>query len=444
MRFRDRLDAGRHLAEALSRADLEGPECVVAALPRGGVPVAFEVAQTLGAPLDVLVVRKLGVPFQPELAMGAIGEDGVRVDNPDVLRSAGLGLEDLDVAERRERPELEQRAALYRENRPRVDVRGRCAIVVDDGIATGSSVRAACQVLRALGAARIVVAVPVASRMALTDLRTECDELVCLEAPEPFYAVGEWYRDFSQTRDDEVVALLRRAARDREQRAEAGRREGANPQQRDEEVEIQAHGIALSGRLTVPPAASGTVLFAHGSGSSRHSPRNQSVASVLQEAGLATLLLDLLIPEEELDRATVFDVRLLAGRLAAATRWIAALPDLGAVPLGYFGASTGAAAALWAAAEPDLDVSAVVSRGGRPDLAGLRLPALTAPTLLIVGERDTAVLELNRTAQAALRCESELVVVPGATHLFEEAGALDAVAALARQWFCSRLVAGAQ
>src|SRR5580692_3909737 len=148
MRFRDRLDAGRHLAEALGHTDLGGREVVVAALPRGGVPVAFEVAERLGAPLDVLVVRKLGVPFQPELAMGAIGEGGVLVENPDVLRSAGLGSKELEEAERRERPELERRAVLYREGRSRADVRGRCAIVVDDGIATGSSVRAACRVLR--------------------------------------------------------------------------------------------------------------------------------------------------------------------------------------------------------------------------------------------------------------------------------------------------------
>ena len=438
MRFRDRLDAGRHLAEVLRDADIGDPACVVAALPRGGVPVAFEVAEALGAPLDVLVVRKLGVPFQPELAMGAIGEGDVRVENPDVLRSAGLGSRDLEEAERRERPELERRAALYREGRSRVDVRGRCAIVVDDGIATGSSVRAACQVLRASGVARIVVAVPVASRAAMTDLRSACDQLVCLDAPDPFFAVGEWYRDFSQTTDDEVTALLRRAADNRE-RAQGGRGEGANASLRDEEVEVRAGDVALAGRLVVPARATGAILFAHGSGSSRHSPRNRCVAAVLQQAGLATLLLDLLTPAEEADRSNVFDVALLAGRLGDATSWLGALPELDAVPMGYFGASTGAAAALSAAAQPDSGVAAVVSRGGRPDLAGPLLPALRVPTLLIVGGRDTAVLELNREAQAELRCENELVVVPGATHLFEEAGALDAVARLARDWFLSRL-----
>lgn len=442
MRFRDRLDAGRHLAQVVARADLQDRAVVVDALPRGGVPVGFEVAERLGAPLDVLVVRKLGVPFQPELAMGAIGEGGVRVENADVIRSAGLGSKDLDDAERRERPELERQAAVYREGRSRVDVRGRCAIVVDDGIATGSSVRAACRVVRTLGAARIIVAVPVASRMAVTDLRPECDELVCLETPDPFFAVGEWYRDFSQTDDDEVLDLLRRAALDEEPATGDDAQEPDVPD-RDEEVEVRAGGISLMGRLTIPRGPKGTVLFAHGSGSSRHSPRNRCVASVLHEAGLATLLLDLLTPAEEQDPSRVVDVRLLAGRLGEATKWVTALPELEAVPTGYFGASTGAGAALWAAARPDCPVAAVVSRGGRPDLAGPFLPAVTAPTLLIVGGRDGAVLELNRKAQAALRCENELVVVPGATHLFEEAGALDGVAGLARDWFLSRLAAEA-
>ena len=399
MRFRDRLDAGRHLADVVARSDLHGLETVVLGLPRGGVPVAFGVAERLGAPLDVLVVRKLGVPFQPELAMGAIGEGGVRVENPDVLRLAGLGAKDLEDAERRERPELERRAALYRKGRARKDVGGRCVIVVDDGIATGSSVRAACRVLRAFGAARIVVSVPVASRMAVTELGSECDELVCLEVPDPFFAVGEWYRDFSQTGDDEVVDLLHRAATDRE-RARGTGDDGATITVRDDDVELRCGGISLAGRLTIPAGATGAVLFAHGSGSSRHSPRNRCVAAVLQRAGLATLLLDLLTPAEELDHSSVFDVRLLAARLGDATSWAVAQPELASMKIGYFGASTGAAAALWAAAQPGCLVAAVVCRGGRPDLAGALLPGVTAPTLLIVGGRDEVVLEWNRKAQA--------------------------------------------
>jgi putative phosphoribosyl transferase len=432
MRFRDRVDAGRHLAEVVQRADIGG-DVVVLGLPRGGVPVAFEVAQALGAPLDVIVVRKLGVPFQPELAMGAIGEGGVRVVNEEVVRSCGLGIDDIEVVERKERVELERRARQYRGDRPRLSLRGRCAVVVDDGVATGSTARAACQVARALGAARIVLAAPVASRLAVLALRDVCDEVLCVDVPESFYAVGEWYRDFSQTTDELVVELLQLAA-ERDDDAMTPDPPDDGVLVHDEEVGIPWGDVTLSGRLTVPARSLGTVIFAHGSGSSRHSPRNRYVASVLNRAGLATLLIDLLTVEEESDRSCVFDVRTLADRLGAATRWVRGRPEV-AGPVGFFGASTGAAAALWAAAQPECDVRAVVSRGGRPDLAGPLLPAVTAPTLLIVGECDEAVLDLNRRAQAQLRCANHLTIVPGATHLFEEPGALESVARLASDWF---------
>jgi putative phosphoribosyl transferase len=199
------------------------------------------------------------------------------------------------------------------------------------------------------------------------------------------------------------------------------------------EVEPAAGTTRLAGSLTMPAGAPGIVIFAHGSGSSRHSPRNRYVAAALAEAGLGTLLFDLLTPEEELDRANVFDIGLLADRLSQATAWLRAQHR--SMPVGYFGASTGAAAALWAAAEPGADIAAVVSRGGRPDLAGPRLAAVTAPTLLIVGGQDTSVLEENRGALAELSCDKDLSVVPGATHLFEEPGTLEAAAALARDWF---------
>ncbi|MFF4619237.1 dienelactone hydrolase family protein [Nonomuraea jabiensis] len=191
----------------------------------------------------------------------------------------------------------------------------------------------------------------------------------------------------------------------------------------------------MSGDLVVPDAAHGVVVFAHGSGSSRLSPRNRYVAGALNKAGLGTLLFDLLTPEEEADRANVFDIALLAERLLERTRWLREQQDAAGLPIGYFGASTGAAAALWAAAEPDNPVSAIVSRGGRPDLAGPRLAAVRAPTLLIVGGRDPIVVKLNEEAQERLHAESRITVVPGATHLFEEPGALETVAEHARNWF---------
>lgn len=198
--------------------------------------------------------------------------------------------------------------------------------------------------------------------------------------------------------------------------------------------------VHVEGALALPPAPVGMVLFAHGSGSSRHSPRNNHVARVLHAHSLGTLLLDLLTPEEDLDYSQRFDIPLLARRLLAATRWLREQQQTAALPLAYFGASTGAAAALQAAAELGPEIRALVSRGGRPDLAGTdALARVQCPTLLIVGGRDTEVLELNRQAKALLRCPCELSVVPGATHLFEEAGALESVAQLAAGWLQGQL-----
>ncbi|EPH44306.1 alpha/beta family hydrolase [Streptomyces aurantiacus] len=433
MIFADRVDAGRRLAEAVRHLREDSP--VVLGLPRGGVPVAFEVARALGAPLDVIVVRKLGVPHQPELGFGAIGEGGVRVISDEIVRHCGIRPAEIEAVEHAEERELLRRARRYRDGRSRVAVEGRAVLVVDDGIATGATAAAACRVARAQGAARVVLAVPTAPADTVARLREVADEVVCLSTPEQFGSVGQWYRDFTQTTDDEVSARLASATTARPPGHPA-----PVAAEVDIEVEVDAAGagVRLAGDLTVPEGAPAVVMFAHGSGSSRHSPRNRSVASALREAGLGTLLFDLLTPAEEADRANVFDVDTLAARLLGATRWVR---ERVSVPIGYFGASTGAAAALRAAAEDGADgsVGAVVSRGGRPDLAAPRLGDVRAPTLLIVGGQDTTVLDLNRAAQAELRCENRLEIVPGATHLFEEPGALDRVAELAREWFTRHL-----
>ncbi|MEV6737659.1 phosphoribosyltransferase family protein [Streptomyces sp. NPDC051104] len=423
MVFTDRLEAGRQLGARLRH--LRGRDLVVLGLPRGGVPVAAEVAEALGAPLDVCLVRKLGVPFQPELGMGAIGEDGVRVINDAVVREARVTPEELAQVEEREREVLELRARRYRGGRSPVPVEGRTVVVVDDGVATGSTARAACRIARVRGAARIVLAVPVAPHDWIERLADEADELVCLDTPRVFFAVGQFYADFAQVDDAEVAACLQRTA--------------GHMGTVDREVEVAAGAVRLGGRLTVPEDPTGIVVFAHGSGSSRHSPRNRFVAEGLNRGGLGTLLFDLLTEEEERDRANVFDTELLARRLADTTGWLRTRPETEGLAVGYFGASTGAAAALWAAAEPGTHIAAVVSRGGRPDLAGPRLPEVTAPTLLVVGGADPVVLDLNRQAQARLRCENHLAVVPGATHLFEEPGALEAVTDLARDWFTDHM-----
>ncbi|HET7224757.1 MAG TPA: phosphoribosyltransferase family protein [Candidatus Eisenbacteria bacterium] len=442
MYFRDRIEAGRRLAARLE--SLRGQNLVVLGLPRGGVPVAGEIARALKAPLDVILVRKLGVPFEPELAMGAIGEGDVRIMNDAVVNDAHVRPDAIEEIERHERAELQRRALRFRRGRPQVSLAGRVALVVDDGVATGSTARAACRVARAHGATRVVFAAPVAPPSAAGRLARDADQVILLDTPDEFFAIGQFYDDFTQVTDDEVEAILSRAAPVARTNQPAAAADppaagGAAVAAFDHEVEVPVAGVALRGHLTIPRDARGVVVFAHGSGSSRHSPRNRHVASVLQRAGLGTLLFDLLTPDEEQDRANVFDVDLLARRLLGVTRWLRAVPEAGGLPIGYFGASTGAGAALIAAAEPDSGAVAVVSRGGRPDLAGGRLAAVRAPTLLVVGGDDTVVIELNRDAQQRLTCESELAIVPGATHLFEEPGTLQRAAELARDWFVGHL-----
>ncbi|WP_166878083.1 phosphoribosyltransferase family protein [Salinibacterium sp. ZJ450] len=448
--FRDRRDAGRRLAQRLLQ--YRGPDTVVLGLPRGGVPVAAEVADTLAAPLDVIVVRKLGVPQQPELAMGAVGEGNVIVVNDRIVRDMGVSKAVLAAAADRERQVVEERARRFRPGQPRLSLVGKTALVVDDGLATGSTARAACSVARAAGASVVVLAVPVAPADAAPADWPQVDEFVCLQQPYRFNAVGEFYDHFGQTSDDEVVALLERAAVNTAARTTAGRAPpgraaegdvgsgGAAHSGADQDVVIPVgDDTVLPGHVTLPPDSLGVVLFAHGSGSSRTSPRNRYVASVLHNAGLGTVLFDLLTTAEESRRSNVFDIDLLSARLGAASDWAARQPWAAGLPIAYFGASTGAAAALAAAAARGEGVSAVVSRGGRPDLTIPVLHRVTSPTLLIVGGHDEAVLELNREAQRHLQCENKLAVVPGATHLFEEPGTLNEAARLARDWFLTHL-----
>lgn len=421
--FHDRADAGAKLAQRLE--PLRAREPIVVALPRGGVPVAHPIATALGAPLDVLAVRKLGAPGNPELGMGAIAEDGTGVIDQAMVRALGVTDEELRSTIARESAELRRRAALYRGERPAFDLAGRTVIVVDDGVATGVTDTAALRAVRRRQPGHLVLAVPVCAPEAARSLAGEADEVVTLMTPASLDGVGGWYRDFSQVSDEEVLRLLHSS------------NGNGGPDAR--EVIVDAAGARLPGELFVPSNPVGIVLFAHGSGSSRHSPRNRAVARALHRAGLATLLFDLLTPEESRDRTNVFDVELLGARLAGATRWARAQDELRSLPLGYFGASTGAAAALIAAAQLPRGVAAVVSRGGRPDLAGSALREVAVPTLLIVGGRDREVLQLNRQAQALIPGPCELAVVEGAGHLFEEPGTLAEVAALAGDWFAKKL-----
>lgn len=442
MIFRDRVDAGRQLAKRLS-SYANRDNVIVLGIPRGGVTVAYEVARALNAPLDVLLSRKLGVPGQEELAFGAIAAGDGRYLDQRVIQATGISAQEIERVTQEVTKTLQQRALLYRGNRPPLQVTGKTVILVDDGIATGASVYAAINALRQMKPANLVLAVPVAPAATYAWLKNEVDELICVYAPEQFYAVGQFYEAFSQVEDEEVQDLLERAGR--LAAAKSSTTESVSIGNEDE-VSIDVDDVRLEGILSIPEDSKGIVLFVHGSGSSRHSSRNLYVARELQTHGIATLLFDLLTKEEELyDRANAefrFNIDLLTKRLVGVTQWVTRHPIAQRLPVGYFGASTGAAAALVAAGRLPSLIAAVVSRGGRPDLAGNALNIVRAPVLLIVGGNDEMVIGLNRQAfQRLSGQDKQLVIVPGATHLFEEAGALAKVAQLAADWFSRAFLA---
>ncbi|MFF7903130.1 phosphoribosyltransferase family protein [Streptomyces sp. NPDC007920] len=435
MRYENRADAGRRLARCLEY--LRDEDVVVLGVPRGGVPVAFEVARHLDAPLDLAVVRKLRVPWQPELGFGALGEHGVRVIDRAVLSESGLDPAGRETVERAERAELERRLRHLRDSRPPLSVAGRTALVVDDSLSTGAAAEAACRVARTRGAAEVVLAVPVGPEAALPHLRAVADQVVCLQPLRHLGSVGAWYTDSGHVTDAEVATLLAETRRTTATATTATTAAGPLPEPAaeapspDREVEVPAGPVRLAARLALPPTPPVAVAYALGGGSGRHRPPHQRVAAVLRRAGLGTLLIDLLTEDEERTPHNVFDIVLLAGRLRAATDWLRRETGL---PVSHCGAGTGAGAAVEAAAHDD--VRAVVCLGGRPDLAPpSALARVRAPCLFVVGALDTRLLGLNRLAADWMCCDHRVVPVRGAADLFTAPDTVKTVAELARDWF---------
>lgn len=426
MLFHDRIDAGRQLAASLGKFKGQN-DVLVLGLARGGIVVAYEVAVALSLPLNVVVPRKIGAPGNHELALGSILENGEGVFNHSIISSLAVSRDYLQSEIEKEKALAHQRASIYRQYAPLQKIKGKTVILVDDGIATGSTMLASVEAMRKEGAQRVVVAVPVSATDAYHALQKRADEVICPHVRQDFMAVGQFYQQFFQTEDEEVVEFLKKA----------------NAARSEPSVHIVIDKITLEGELIIPPGAKGIVLFAHGSGSSRFSPRNQFVGRFLRERNLGTLLIDLLTAEEEkiddLTRTFRFDIEMLANRLLAVTRWLLQEERTKGLKIGYFGSSTGAAAALIAAAKMGKSVSAVVSRGGRPDLAKQFLAEVPSPTLLIVGGADHGVIELNQEAFDQLTSIKKLEIVPRATHLFEESGTLENVAELAARWFTTYL-----
>ncbi|MFD6952905.1 phosphoribosyl transferase [Nocardiopsis sp. TSRI0078] len=427
--FADRSEAGRRLAERVRPFAVNDP--LVLALPRGGVPVGAELAERLDADFDVLMVRKIGLPGRPELGVGAIAEDGRVLYDDLALARMHVPRQALSDTVAAERDELDRRRRVYRGERPAPRIAGRDCVVVDDGVATGGTARAALRMIRQAGPAQLVLAVPVASPEAVELLREEADALVVLSAPDNFRAVGEWYREFDQLSDGRVTEILAERAHTRP------------PPDTARGVRVRAGQVYLDGDLTVPADLHGAVVMASEEG--RGDQRWRSVSTVLQRAGYATLVLDLLTGQERSsegggsgsgapeDGGVGTDV--LGERLRAAVTWLRRAADAADEPLGVLASGGAAAAALVTAAEQPRDVAAVVVHGGRIDLAGDSLPQVRAPVLVLLEGEDSFVRELGEWARGRMGGPTDLRVMAGAERLLGDSGEWRRVASEALDWF---------
>jgi predicted phosphoribosyltransferase/dienelactone hydrolase len=418
MPYRNRKDAGEKLAIALKRRAFEDP--VVLGIPRGGVPVAAAVARTLGRELAVVVARKLGAPGNPELAIGAITGTGVSYINTAVAAAAGADVGYIEAEKARQVREAHRREQLFDSHR-RPSVKGRTVIIVDDGVATGATAIAAVRSIKAAGAKTVVLAIPVGPPEMVEFLRAEADEVVCLEEDPGFWAVGQYYLDFSQVSDEDVRQTL-------ESFAPAAFDPGRH-------IEIVRDGVRLAGKL-ISPLRSGPVplvIFVHGLGSSKESPRNVAIANRLVDAGIATLLFDLsghgessTDPREGMD-AYVAD-------LIAAFAWANRQDEINQELIGIAGSSLGATVTVRAVCQGLVTPQTLVLRA--PPIGPEELRRLHVPSLVLIGSRDPLRSDVERGVADNPRIS--LSIVEGASHLFEEPGTLEEALRLTVDWFTSK------
>ncbi len=443
--LRDREHGGELLARELGH--IRGQSPIALGLVRGGVPVALEVAKALDVPLDFLTVQKVGAAECPEYTIAAVAEGGAVYVRRDALHEVGMTDDDAAALARGAAIELARRVRAYRGDAHPPRLAGRTVVLVDDGVATGATACAAARAVRGLGAARVVLAAPVVAAAAEPELRHELDEVVALDWPRPFVAVGIWYERFEPVSDETVVQCVRlggehlpRREADRLWDGESppGVAGGLSTAPATEVLQIPCEdGFRgfIESDLVVPIGARGIVVFS--TGSTRDSPRYRLISRALHQAGLATLRCDLLTPAERRNSPARVpaDPGVLASRVATVLRWISVHPSTRGMRRGLYGAGAGAEAALATVAGEEELAHAVVVRAGHLDAVPRRLLAgIRAPVLLVVGSRDANVLSANRAALAHLAV-ADLAVVPGVTDLFGEPGALEAVARLAAQWF---------